>query len=286
MARTIKEIKKGMTDHFMSDPVMREKYSLSESDTFDAAFSAFSVESILFSIVATAAYVVESIFDIFRKEVDDKISTAIVATIPWYHKICLEYQHGDALELNEATSMYEYLLVDESKRKVKFASVRDFGGGIYILVAGAGADGYPEALPDDVLAAFKEYLNRRKPVGIIADISSYNPDSIHIAMTVQYDPMLLNADGSVISSPETFPVEEAVNAYLAGITYGGTFNKTKLVDAVQAAYGVADVVLGEVTAKRADAQSYAAVTGNNYQSKGGSFRATDLRSSISYVLEV
>lgn len=286
MARSIKEIKKGMTDQFMADPVMREKYGLSESDTFDSAFSIFSVESILFGIVASAAYVMETIFDIFRKEVDDKIATAIVATVPWYHKICLEYQHGDALELNLATNMYEYAEVDETKRKVKYAAVRDFGGGIYILVAGAGADGYPEALSNDVLSAFKEYLNRRKPAGIIADISSYDPDSIAMSMTVQYNPMVLNADGSLISDPDVFPVENAVNAYLAGITYGGTFNKTKLIDAVQTADGVIDLMLGKVSAKRADANEYKDVTGNNYLSKGGSFRSSDLRNTISYVQEL
>ena len=286
MARSIKEIKKGMTDQFMADPVMREKYGLSESDTFDSAFSIFSVESILFGIVASAAYVMETIFDIFRKEVDDKIATAIVATVPWYHKICLEYQHGDALELNLATSMYEYAEVDETKRKVKYAAVRDFGDGIYILVAGAGADGYPEALPDDVLMPFKEYLNRRKPAGVIAEINSYGPDVIAISMGVQYDPMVLTEEGSLISDPDVFPVEDAVKAYLADITYGGTFNKTRLTTAVLAVDGVIDVQLARVMAKRSDAQYFTEVTGNNYLSKGGSFRSSDLRNTISYVQEL
>lgn len=286
MARSIKEIKKGMTDQFMADPVMREKYGLSESDTFDSAFSIVSVESILFGIVASAAYVMETIFDIFRKEVDDKIATAIVATVPWYHKICLEYQHGDALELNLTTSMYEYAEVDETKRKVRYAAVRDFGGGIYILVAGAGADGYPEALSDDVLMPFKEYLNRRKPAGVIAEINSYGPDTIAMSMEVQYDPMVLTEEGSLISDPDVFPVEDAINAYLADITYGGTFNKTKLTSAVLAVDGVLDVALGRVMAKRSDAQQFTEVTGNNYLSKGGSFRSSDLRSTISYVQEI
>ncbi|MBE6234746.1 MAG: hypothetical protein E7112_00755 [Bacteroidales bacterium] len=286
MARTIKEIKKGMTDQFMADPVMREKYGLSETDTFDSAFSLVSVESILFDIVAAAAYVLESIFDIFRKEVDGKVATAVVGTIPWYHRICLEYQHGDALVLNEATCMYEYPKVDESKRIIRYAACRDFGGGIYILVAGADAEGHPAALSNDVLTAFTEYVGRRKPAGIIADIYTSDPDDITISMTVQYDPMLMNADGSLIADPAVHPVKEAVNAYLAGIAYGGTFNKTRLTDAVQAAEGVVDLQLGQVMAKRADADTYTEISGNNYQSKGGSFRSADLGNTISYVLEI
>ena len=286
MARTIKQIKKSMTDQFMSDPVLREKYGLTAEDTFEGSFSAVSFESILFGIVAAAIYTLEAIFDAFRREIDTKIADSVVASIPWYHKICLEYQHGDNLVLNEATSEYVYELIDDSKKLVKFAACRDRGGGVYILVAKMGADGYPEALSNDVLTAFREYVNRRKPAGVITDVYSYNPDDIKLSIRVQYNPILLNSDGSLIADPSVFPVEDAVNDYLASILYGGTFNRNKLIDAVQSVEGVQDLILGEVAAKAADAQSYSAVEGNNYTSIGGSFRSANLRNTISYVLEI
>lgn len=275
-----------MTDQFMNDPVLREKYGLAADATFDSAFSTVSLESIIFGIVAAAVHVLEVMFDIFRTEVDSKIATAVVASIPWYHKICLEYQHGDPLVLNETTGEYGYEQEDLTKRKVKFASCRDRGGGVYILVAGEGDDGLPKALSDDILLAFREYIGRRKPVGIVADIYSYDPDFISIGVKVQYDPLVLNADGSLISDPDRYPVEDAVNTYLAGILYGGTFNRTKLTDAIQAAEGVVDLILGDIMAKRASLQKFEKVEGNNYKSIGGSFRSVDLRNTISYVLEV
>lgn len=286
MARSIKQIKKSMTDQFMADPVLREKYGLSANDTFDGSFSAVSLESILFGIMAAAIYTLEAIFDAFRREVDTKIAGSVVASIPWYHKICLEYQHGDNLVLNEATSEYVYESIDDSKKLVKFAACRDRGGGVYILVAKMGADGYPEALSNDVLTAFKEYVNRRKPAGVITDVYSYNPDDITLSIRVQYNPILLNPDGSFIADPSVFPVEDAINNYLASVIYGGTFNRNKLIDAVQSAEGVQDLILGEVAAKPANAQSYSAVEGNNYTSIGGSFRSANLRNTISYVLEI
>ena len=286
MARTIKQIKKSMTDQFMSDPVLREKYGLTAEDTFEGSFSAVSFESILFGIVAAAIYTLEAIFDAFRREIDTKIADSVVASIPWYHKICLEYQHGDNLVLNEATSEYVYELIDDSKKLVKFAACRDRGGGVYILVAKMGADGYPEALSNDVLTAFREYINRRKPAGVITDVYSYNPDDITLSIRVQYNPILLNSDGSLIADPSVFPVEDAVNNYLASILYGGTFNRNKLIDAIQSVEGVQDLILGEVSAKAADAQSYSVVEGNNYTSIGGSFRSANLRNTISYVLEI
>ena len=286
MARTIKQIKKSMTDQFMADPVLREKYGLAANDTFDGSFSAVSFESILFGIVAAAIYTLEAIFDAFRREIDTKIADSVVASIPWYHKICLEYQHGDNLVLNEATSEYVYELIDDSKKLVKFAACRDRGGGVYILVAKEGADGYPEALSNDVLTAFREYVNRRKPAGVITDVYSYNPDDITLSIRVQYNPILLGSDGSLITDPSVFPVEDAVNNYLASILYGGTFNRNKLIDAVQSVEGVQDLILGEVSAKASDAQSYSVVEGNNYTSVGGSFRSANLRNTISYVLEI
>ena len=286
MARTIKQIKKSMTDQFMADPVLREKYGLAANDTFDGSFSAVSFESILFGIVAAAIYTLEAIFDAFRREIDTKIADSVVASSPWYHKICLEYQHGDNLVLNESTSEYVYELIDDSKKLIKFAACRDKGGGVYILVAKMGADGYPEALSNDVLTAFREYISRRKPAGVITDVYSYNPDDITLSIRVQYNPILLNSDGSLISDPSIFPVEDAVNNYLASILYGGTFNRNKLIDAVQSAEGVKDLILGEVSAKAATAQSYSVVEGNNYTSVGGSFRSVNLRNTISYVLEI
>ena len=275
-----------MTDQFMADPVLREKYGLTAEDTFDGSFSAVSFESILFGIVAAAIYTLEAIFDVFRREIDTKIADSVVASIPWYHKICLEYQHGDNLVLNEATSEYVYELIDDSKKLVKFAACRDRGGGVYILVAKEGADGYPEALSNDVLTAFREYVNRRKPAGVITDVYSYNPDDITLSIRVQYNPILLNSDGSLITDPSVFPVEDAVNNYLASILYGGTFNRNKLIDAVQSVEGVQDLILGEVSAKASGAQSYSVVEGNNYTSVGGSFRSANLRNTISYVLEI
>ena len=275
-----------MTDQFMADPVLREKYGLAADDTFDGSFSAVSFESILFGIMAAAIYTLEAIFDAFRREIDTKIAGSVVASIPWYHKICLEYQHGDKLVLNEATSEYGYEIIADSKRMVKFAACRDRGGGVYILVAKEGADGYPEALSNDVLTAFREYVNRRKPAGIITDVYSYNPDDITLSIRVQYNPILLNSDGSLISDPSVFPVEDAINDYLASILYGGTFNRNKLIDAVQSAEGVQDLILGDVSAKASAAQSYSVVEGNNYTSVGGSFRSANLRNTISYVLEI
>lgn len=284
MARSIAEIKKSMTDMFMSDATLRDIYGLGDTQDFDSAFSRVSLESIFFYIVASAVYVLETMFDRFTEEVESKISSAVLATIPWYHQICLEYQHGDSMVFDEQTQQFRYSIDDASKRIIKFAACRDIGGGIYVLVAGSDDDGSPIALSNDVLSAFEAYLRNRKPAGVLLEVHSYNPDDIKLEMKVQYDPMILSSDGSLISDPSSRPIEDAVNGYLSSIVYGGVFNKTRLVDAVQSATGVKDVVLTGASARPSGTVLFTDITGNNYQSFGGAFKAYELTKGISYVL--
>ena len=285
MARTIQQIKAAMTQQFITDPIIRDRYGIAGTSTFDQTFSAVSLENIWFSIVASAIWVLESIFDAFRADVDAKVAGAVVASIPWYHKIALEFQYGDVLVFDDNTQQFIYPVIDESKRVVKFAACRDLGGGVCILAAGADADGHPEELDADVLDAFESYMIQRKPAGVNLQVYSYPPDKVKVSMKVQYDPQVLTASGELIADPSVKPVEAAINSYLENIVYGGVLNKTKLVDAVQGAPGVLDVLLASVSVKPVNS-GYSVVVGNNYISYSGAFESEDLSSGIEYVLSI
>ena len=136
MARTVAEIKKTMTDAFMADATIREKYGLNESSTWNGSFSSVSLENIIFFIVAACCHVLEYIFDSYMKAVEEKVAMAVVASVPWYYKMAMAFQYGDSLVLNEATQQYEYATLDESKQVVKYAAVRDRGTSVQIIVSG------------------------------------------------------------------------------------------------------------------------------------------------------
>lgn len=283
MARTIQEIKKSMTDRFMADSTLRTAYGITGEDaTWDSTFSSVSIENILLYIVAVCAYGLEVMFDGLRKDVDAKLSQAIVASVAWYHRICLSFQLGDNLEYLPDTATYGYPVIDPAKQIVKYAAVRDLGGGVQVLVS-KDSGGLPVPLDDTELAAFESYLNKMKIAGITMSIRSIPADKITIGMQVQIDPLVLDTAGKRLADGKAVVVD-AVNAYLAGIVYGGTFNKTKLVDAVQAVEGVVDITLGTVKVKSAEAADYKGVKGNNYTSVGGAFIAEGLNSSITYVV--
>jgi len=282
MARSVAEIKKTMTDAFMADATIREKYGLSASDTFSGSFSSVSIENILFFIVAACCHVLEVLFDQHKADVEDKISMAVVASVPWYYKMALAFQYGDSLVLNEQTQQYGYATIDESKQVVKYAAVRDKGTSVQILVSG-DEGGNPVALSNDVLSVFKQYMNRVKVAGVILNITSKASDHLLISASITVDPLVLNEQGELLSDGSK-PVEDAIRQHLKNILYGGTFNKTKLVDAIQAVEGVLDVELQECRYKADGAASYTLLTGNNYVGNGGSYAPDDLENTLVYVV--
>ena len=281
MVRSISEIKRTMTDAFMQDEAIREAYNLSPGKTrFADCFSAVSLENLLFYIVAACHYVLESIFEKFTQDVEQKISRAVVASIPWYFDKAKAFQYGDALVLNPRTFGYEYAKVDTSKQLVKYVAVRDRGASIEMLVS-AEQDGKPTPLQDDFLTAFKHYINAIKIAGVVINVRTRKADELSIAVKVVVDPLKINRTGVDIASSEKV-VEHAIENYLADIVYGGTFNKTKLVDAIQRVDGVVDVVLGVCKYKAGD--EFKEIAGNNYTAVGGSFVVVGLDKTIEYVV--
>ena len=170
---------------------------------------------------------------------------------------------------------------NEKKRLVKFVAVRDRGTSVEIL-ASAETAGQPAVLSEDVLTAFKQYLNRVKIAGVVLSVRSLPADRISINAIVHVDSLVIDRTGVRIADG-SYAVEDAVNAYVRKIIYGGTFNKTKLVDAIQNVEGVQDVEL-QICKYSTDGTVYKEISGNNYTAVGGSFVTVNLRNTLSYVV--
>lgn len=281
MARTIQEIKSAMTTDFMANETIRDIYGLTLESSFDEVFSPVSLESILFGIFATCVWALESLMDIHKLEVEKAIATAIVASEQWYYEQALKFQRGDALIFNPSTKGFGYLQEDKSKRIVKYVAIRDAGNSIKVLVSGE-TDGRPSKLSIADLTLFKEYMNRIKIAGVILSIKSLDADVIRVYATVRVDPLVLNNKGERLDDKST-PVVDTINKYLQTITYGGVFNKTKLVDAVQQVPGVRDITLERVSYS-IDGISFNDVNGNDYTARSGCFISDNLNQSIVYVV--
>ena len=282
MARTTAEIKKTMTDAFLADSDLREAYGLASDATWDKSFSAVSVENILIYIVAVCCRAVEVLHEQWKADVDAVVEKMVVASVPWYWKKALAFQLGDELVLNEDTMEYGYAKADAEKQVVKYAAVRDKGRSVQILVSG-DEGGSPSVIEGDTLNAFKTYMNRVKVAGVLLSISSRASDRVKITAKVTIDPMVVNEQGEALSDGGK-PVETAIEDYLKNITYGGTLNKTKLMQAILEADGVEDVELTGVEYTTDEGLTWTALSGNNYTGESGSYTCEDIEGGLEYVV--
>ena len=271
MARTTAEIKKTMTDAFMADATIRERYGLKAGATWGGTFSDVSVENVLLWVVAACCHAVEVLTEKWAADVEAQMASAVVASVPWYYKVARAFQYGDAL------------VADEGKQVVKYVAVRDRGTSVEILASGEKG-GLPEPLSDGVLTAFKQYMNRVKIAGVVLNIRSQRADRLTVRARIWVDPLVIGTDGRRISDGVR-AVDEAIKAYLKNIVYGGTFNKTRLTDAIQAVEGVKDVELGDCQYMTATGTAWTTIKGNNYTAAGGSLTVEGLENSMSYVVE-
>jgi len=212
-------------------------------------------------VIAVSIFVLETLWDVARVEIQDQAEATITGTEIWWRNEALLFQFGDDLVFNGKKFVYQ--VIDPTKQIVAQAAVVTTGRQIRIKVV------KENNVPLDTaeLAAFIAYINQisfagTNPVGI-----SQVPDLLKVFYRIIYDPLVLQADGSLISDPAVFPVEDAINSFLTGLDFNGALVLTKMTDAVQAAEGVIDPILLTAEAKFA-ALPYAPIV-DSYLTNGG-----------------
>jgi hypothetical protein len=235
-------------------------------------------------LMAYAIWMFEKIQDIFKAEIETLIETTRFGTLPWYQEIAFDFQYGDALVYSNYR--FQYAIADTTKQIIKRAAATSIGGEIRLKVAKLTGDD-PVKLSTGELAAFNAYITDLKPPGETVLVISSDADLLKLQAGIVYDPQLINFDGSSILDG-SFPVEDAINAYLANIEWDGKFNMRKWQDAIQAVPGVIDVIPGACYGKAHAAAAYDAIV-NNYLSVAGYMiidPAYPLSSTLSYSANV
>lgn len=264
MARTINEIATEIKNTFIANEHLIDLYKLTPGESYDKQFSNASVETCLIYVVATAIATLEWLFDMFRADVDEKIEKAIPGNIAWYwHKI-MDFRYGSTL--NE-WGVYDETISQSNKQIIRYCAITE---DIYGLTVKVNKNNY-ETLNTDEMNALKGYVNKIKFAGTRVSVVSLNPDMLRLSLKVDVDPMVLTTDYNAIgSSTKTDSIATAISNYLSELKYGGVFNKTKLIDAIQAVEGVEDVIItscefkiddNEGTIIELDEQNYTAVSG-------------------------
>ena len=293
MSRTVTEI---------YDALIAEKEANSEliglvpdPDTAQTLLSDLTTNSkvaiwrLMFWVLAVGIWVHEKIFDKHKEEMDEFADSLIGGTARWLRLKAFEWQNGDALEFDDDTKKFSYAVDDDSKKLVKWAAIREAGGYVFLKVAKDDGSGNPTflAVGSEFDSFTNEYINKIKFAGTNVTVVSQDADLLRVELDLYYDPALLASDGSLISDPSVYPVEDAINYHIANLPFNGTLNLNELTDTIQAATGVKDPVI-TLAKYKIGTDPYADIV-REHDTEAGYMRIDDLNyplnTSITYIAE-
>jgi hypothetical protein len=252
MARTIAEIYQQLVTEKNTQPhINAMQPAIDDEQTLLADLntpSKVAVWRLIFYVVAVAIWINEKLWDIMKAEVEDIAANSRPGTSLWYQQEALKFQYGYSLVWNPVRLKYEYAVDDPLARIVKRCAVVE-GGGFLRIKAAKLVSNVVTPLSTPELAAFDAYIQDIKFAGTDTIVSSYLPDLLKVAVKIYYNPLVFAANGSLLSAPGSFPVEDAINNFIATLPFNGVFELSEFVDSMQAVPGVEDVILLTVEAK-------------------------------------
>ena len=259
MARTVNEIFNQMVTQKTSEPGLSGLTSTSLT----------SIWRLLFYICAVSIKVIEDLFDVHTAQIEARALEIPVGVLPWYGAESLNFQFGDTLVFSNGVLAYP--VIDTDKQIVEYASATIENGLVTIKAAAIDGSGNAIKLEDKAvgsLAAFSNYWIEKRFAGTAITITSLDPDLMKSYYRVVYNPQVLASDGSLLSDSGTFPVEDAIDAFLQGFQTTNNFDDAmkvlNLTDAIQSATGVFNAIALDVQAKK-DGGSYIDVLADSNQ---------------------
>lgn len=246
--------------------------------------SKVAVWRLMIWIFAFGSWVIDSLFDRHKAEVNEIVANAIPGTAKWLRSEIFKFQYGDSLQWID--NKYQYAVIDPAKQIIKYCAVIEVGGQVRIKVA-KDNNGQPTPLTSAELTALTDYVNQIKFAGTNSAVTSNAADKLKLILKIYYDPQVLNPDGTLISDGATKPVENAVNNYLSNLPFNGTLYVNRLMDAIQSAEGVVEPYITTIEATYGNLP-YQPVT-ESYQADAG-YLVIDpsypLSNNITYVANV
>ena len=238
-------------------------------------------------VVATCAFAVEVLLDVAILTMQAIAAKSRYGTLPWYAAVAKEFQYGDAL--SQVNLEYVYPVIDPTKQIVAVAAANEGNGKVNIKIARLNG-GVLAPLTTPQLSAFTSYINLKKAAGSTVQVINNNPDELRLYLAVNFDPLVLSPTGELISTPGTYPVEDAVELYLSSLPFDGKFELMKLIDKIQEYGADKGVVSAYVTnaTSRYGTNPFISFAQSYYPNAGYMIieAATPLSSTITYTANV
>lgn len=247
MARAYNDIKSKMTDEFINDESIKSKYELTPGNTFEQEFSKVSVENILFSIIAFAIWVHESLWDIFKAENEAEMAKQKVHSKQWYRQKALDFQYG--FSVIPGTDQFDNTgksedEIEGSKIVAQAACIKmisSSGYGILRVKAAKLVGAELEQLSEPELSALRYYFMRHAAdAGTQLKVTSGPADLLKLKIDVYFDPLVLSSNGERLDGSGSTPVVDAIKSYLKSLDFNGSLIIGTLENAIRSVHGVSE----------------------------------------------
>jgi hypothetical protein len=197
-------------------------------------------------IVAASIHYHETLWDLFKVDLEAIAASARVGSSAWLHDQVLRFQY-DALEpqiVQVVDFVATYNPIDVSKRIVSRAAVKQqTNRRVVVKAAKDDGSGGLESLATDELSALRSYIKQIQFAGTSIGVTSLEADRIKATLEVRYD-------GQYVQSTVIQAVKDAINGYLSNLDFDGVIVKNRLIDAVQVVDGVVDLKLTELIGRQ------------------------------------
>lgn len=241
MARTRKEIKKQITDLFVSNELIKEAYELSDKAVFNDEFSLVSFENVLFDLFSYIIMIQEQLLYLFKSQIEARIAETRVHNREWYRLQALKFQLGCLLNelgrYDNSNLTVEQIAVSKIIQQAAVVRAVNFGQGALRVKVAKGADELVPLEPQELIA-FQSYMNKITDAGTVVIATSNVADDLKLNINVYYDPTVLNAQGQRLDGTNDTPVIEAINNHLKSLDFNGAFVVADMNDVIQQVGGV------------------------------------------------
>jgi hypothetical protein len=226
--------------------------------------SSVSVVGRLCDAFAIEAYITEQNCLMALKDISNEANTLYVGNLQWYANQAKLFQYGDTLELID--NVWQYQIIDETKRIVKLAAASNILGQVQIKVAKNDVDGLPIPLESAEVSALESYFEYKGGAGEIITITTKSGDPLKIIANIYVDSQKILSSGKSTIDSNVYPVEVAINDYLKALPFDGIIYVSELIDKIMDVDGVYNIKITTCQAYNSDTLAYSEIL-NTAESK-------------------
>ena len=245
MARTINQISDSIIARIVSEPKLAGLTSYSKT----------SVWGLIVYCVSFGIWVLETLFDTHKAEIDNALANQKKGSKLWYRNMALAFQYGfdlitDSDQFNNTGYTAEQI---EASKIIKYAAVTesDAESRLIIKVATENAAEVLAPINETQKLAFDYYIDEINYAGVKYTIINYAPDRLQLNLTIKIDPKVIDTSGTKIlmsaSDVGTKPVETALAEFMKELPFDGKLVLNALIDKLQAVEGVLNPILNSAS---------------------------------------